>query len=71
MKSKHSAAGYFSNTWVEHHAVDGKVAACDVFARILAEADFVGPAAVGVSVIAAEGCYFYCVAFFDILRIPV
>jgi hypothetical protein len=49
---------YFAADRIEHHAVDGEVAAGDIFAGILAEADFIGMASVGVAEIAAEGRHF-------------
>ena len=40
--------------WVEQHAVDGEVAAQDVFARVGGESDRVRAAAVGVGAVVAE-----------------
>src|SRR5882672_5964829 len=45
---------HFAAHRIEHHAIDGKVAAGNVLARILAEAYFVGTASVRVSEIASE-----------------
>ena len=45
----------FQQPGVEEHAVDGEVAAKDVFARVSGEADGVGPAAIGVGAVVAEG----------------
>jgi hypothetical protein len=41
--------------WVEQHAVDGEVAAGDVFAWVEGVADGVGAATVGVGTVVAEG----------------
>ena len=49
----------FAADRIEHHAVDGEIASGDVFAGVLAEADFIGMASVGVAEIAAEGRNFY------------
>ena len=46
---------FFEDSRVEEHAVDGEVAAEDVFARVGGEADGVGAAAVGVGSVVAEG----------------
>ena len=40
---------------IQHHAVDGEVAALRVFAGIFGEADFVGMAAIGVAEVGTEG----------------
>ena len=48
-------AGLFEDGGVEEHAVDGEVAAEDVFAGVGGEADGVGAAAVGVGSVVAEG----------------
>src|SRR5579863_261240 len=45
----------FVGDGIEHHAVDGEITAAHVFARIFAEADFIGMAAVGVADIRTEG----------------
>lgn len=49
------AAGLAMQDGIEHHAVDGEVAAEDVFAGARGEADFGGMAAVEISDIAAKG----------------
>ena len=43
--------------WIEHHAVDGEVAALDIFARVFAEAYLVGMTAIGVADVRTEGCH--------------
>ncbi len=48
-------AGCFKGDGVEQHAVDGEVAAEDVFAGVGGEADGVGAAAVAVGSVVAEG----------------
>ena len=47
--------GFFVDGWVEQHAVDGEVAAEDVFAGVGGELDGVGAAAVAVGSVVAEG----------------
>ncbi len=48
-------AGCFVDGWVEQHAVDGEVAAEDIFAGVGGELDRVGAAAVAVGSVVAEG----------------
>src|ERR1700733_2893602 len=50
---------HFAAHRIEHHAVDGKVAARDILPWILAEPDFIGTPSVGVTEIAAEGRHLY------------
>ncbi len=45
---------------VEHHAIDGEVAALHVLARVFGEANLVGMAAVGVADVGAKGGDFDC-----------
>src|SRR5258708_11263962 len=45
---------------IEHHAVDGEVAALDVLLRVFGEAYFVGVSAVGVAYIGTESGYLDC-----------
>src|SRR5208282_5546792 len=47
---------------IEHHAIDGEIAALHVFPRIFAEADLVGVTAIGVADIRTEGRDFDCLA---------
>ena len=49
---------HFILNGIEQQAVDGKVAALDIFLSALAEAYLVGMAAVAVADVAAEGGYF-------------
>ena len=45
---------HFAADRVQKHAVDGEIAACNVFSRIIAESHFIWVAAVGISDVAAE-----------------
>jgi hypothetical protein len=43
---------------IEHHAVDGEIAALHIFARVFRETNFIGMTTIGVTYVGAEGCYF-------------
>ncbi len=47
--------GCIEHQGIEHHAIDGEIAALHVFARVFAEANFVGMTAIGVAYVRAEG----------------